>query len=96
VADVSWRWIFFINVPIGILALALALRILPRDIPQREQRLDYRGLLLLSPGLALFIYGLAKTNSAGGFGSVRVLAPLLVGLALLGGSPGTRCVPGTR
>jgi EmrB/QacA subfamily drug resistance transporter len=85
VADVSWRWIFFINVPIGILALVLALRILPRDIPEREQRLDYRGLVLLSPGLALFIYGLAETNSAGGFGSVHVLAPLLAGLALLGG-----------
>ena len=53
--------------------------------PKREQRLDYQGLLLLSPGLALFIYGLAETNSAGGFASVRVLAPLLVGLALLGG-----------
>jgi EmrB/QacA subfamily drug resistance transporter len=85
VADVSWRWIFFINVPIGILALVLALRILPRDVPQREQRLDYQGLLLLSPGLALFIYGLAETNAAGGFASVRVLAPLFVGLALLGG-----------
>jgi EmrB/QacA subfamily drug resistance transporter len=84
VADVSWRWIFFINVPIGILALTLAQRILPRDIPAREQRLDYQGLLLLSPGLALFIYGLAETNSAGGFGSARVLAPLLVGLALVG------------
>jgi EmrB/QacA subfamily drug resistance transporter len=85
VADVSWRWIFFINVPIGILALVLALRILPRDVPQREQRLDYQGLLLLSPGLALFIYGLAETNAAGGFASVRVLAPLFLGLALLGG-----------
>ena len=35
VADVSWRWIFFINVPIGIVALFLAARILPRDVPQR-------------------------------------------------------------
>jgi EmrB/QacA subfamily drug resistance transporter len=85
VADVSWRWIFFINVPIGILALVLALRILPRDVPKREQRLDYQGLLLLSPGLALFIYGLAETNSAGGFASARVLGPLFAGLALLGG-----------
>jgi EmrB/QacA subfamily drug resistance transporter len=85
VADVSWRWIFFINVPIGILALVLAARILPRDVPKREQRLDYQGLLLLSPGLALFIYGLAETNSAGGFASAQVLAPLFAGLALLAG-----------
>jgi EmrB/QacA subfamily drug resistance transporter len=83
VADVSWRWIFFINVPIGILALVLALRILPRDVPAQEQRLDLVDFLLLSPGLALVIYGLAETNSAGGFGSTKVLGPLVVGLLLL-------------
>ena len=84
VTDVSWRWIFFINVPIGISALISALRVLPRDVPAREQRLDFVDLLLLSPGLALFIYGLAETNSAGGFGSPKVLIPLLAGLILMG------------
>jgi EmrB/QacA subfamily drug resistance transporter len=83
VADVSWRWIFFINVPIGIVALFLAYRILPRDVPQKEQRLDFVDLLLLSPGLALVIYGLAETNSAGGFGASKVLIPLIAGIALL-------------
>jgi EmrB/QacA subfamily drug resistance transporter len=83
VADVSWRWIFFINVPIGIVALFLARRILPRDVPQKEQRLDLVDLLLLSPGLALVIYGLAESNSAGGFGAAKVLIPLLAGLGLL-------------
>ena len=85
VADVSWRWIFFINVPIGIAALLLSLRVLPRDVPAQEQRLDYIDLLLLSPGLALVIYGLAETNSAGGFGAARVLIPLIAGLVLLAG-----------
>jgi len=83
VDDVSWRWIFFINVPIGLAAIAMSLRVLPRDVPQAHERLDALGLALLSPGLALFIYGLAKTNSAGGFGSPEVLVPGLVGLALL-------------
>jgi EmrB/QacA subfamily drug resistance transporter len=83
VADVSWRWIFFINVPIGILALVLAARVLPRDVAQHEQRLDLVDLMLLSPGLALTIYGLAETSSAGGFGAAKVLVPLLAGLALL-------------
>ncbi len=83
VADVSWRWIFFINVPIGFVALALALRILPRDVAAHDQKLDYVDFLLLSPGLALAIYGLAETNSAGGFGSAKVLMPLLAGIALL-------------
>jgi EmrB/QacA subfamily drug resistance transporter len=83
VADVSWRWIFFINVPIGFVALLLALRILPRDVPAHDQKLDFVDFLLLSPGLALAIYGLAETNSAGGFGSAKVLVPLLAGIALL-------------
>jgi len=83
VADVSWRWIFFINVPIGIAALALALRILPRDVAAHDQKLDLAGFLLLSPGLALAIYGLAETNGAGGFGSAKVIVPLLAGIALL-------------
>jgi EmrB/QacA subfamily drug resistance transporter len=84
VADVSWRWIFFINLPIGIMALFLALRILPRDVPAQEQRLDLVDFLLLSPGLALVIYGLAETSSAGGFSSSKALVPLVIGLALLG------------
>jgi EmrB/QacA subfamily drug resistance transporter len=84
VADVSWRWIFFINLPVGLVALLLSLRVLPRDVPAKNQRLDYIDLLLLSPGLALLIYGLAETNSAGGFGAVKVLLPMLAGLALIG------------
>jgi EmrB/QacA subfamily drug resistance transporter len=84
VADVSWRWIFFINLPIGLLALVLALRILPRDVAEHSQRLDIVDLLLVSPGLALVIYGLAESSSSGGFGSDKVLIPLAVGLVLLG------------
>jgi EmrB/QacA subfamily drug resistance transporter len=83
VDDVSWRWIFFINVPIGIVALLSSSRVLPRDTPSPHETLDLLGLFLLSPGLALFIYGLAKTSSAGGFGSAQVLVPLLIGVALL-------------
>src|SRR5215211_660459 len=48
VDDVSWRWIFFINLPIGIVALVAALRILPRDKPKPAEKLDWQGLLMLS------------------------------------------------
>ncbi len=82
VADVSWRWIFFINLPIGLIALLLSQRILPRDIGSRGEPFDTLGLLLLSPSLALIIYGLAE-STAHGFGSAQVIAPALVGLALL-------------
>src|ERR1700742_1596215 len=49
VDDFSWRWIFFINIPIAIAALGLAARVLPRDVPRAEERLDWVGLALLSP-----------------------------------------------
>jgi EmrB/QacA subfamily drug resistance transporter len=84
VTNVSWRWIFYLNLPIGIAAIGLAQRILPRDVPQRQQHLDFAGFLLASPGLALVIFGLAETRSAGGFASALVLGPLLAGLGLLG------------
>ena len=85
VDDVSWRWIFFINIPIGIVALTLATRILPRDKPAPQHGFDALGLALLSPGLALVIYGLAESASSGGFGAPEVLVPALVGAALLVG-----------
>lgn len=55
----SWRLIFFINLPVGILALVLAARILPREPGSRGERLDVLGLALLSPGLAALVAGLA-------------------------------------
>src|SRR4051794_9171460 len=83
VDSASWRWIFFINVPIGAAALIMSLRVLPRDVPQPSERLDWLGLGLLSPGLALLIYGLAKSSSSGGFGSTQVIVPAVIGLIAL-------------
>src|SRR5689334_22602927 len=76
----SWRWIFFINVPVAIAALTMAFRVLPRDVPQPAHRLDWVGLLLLSPSLAAIIFGLAKSGQNGGFAHPEVLVPVLAGL----------------
>ena len=84
VDDVSWRWIFFINLPIGLIALLCSLRVLPKDEPEPSERLDLLGLVLLSPSLAMIIYGLAQSNTHG-FGSAQVLVPALAGAALLSG-----------
>lgn len=84
VDDVSWRWIFYVNLPVGLVALLLARRFLPRDESQQHHKLDWLGVLLLSPGLALFVYGLAETASEGGFGSLKTAGPAIVGLLLVG------------
>jgi len=64
--DVGWRWIFFVNLPIGATALVLAWRVL-RDVRADEPgRLDVLGLALLSPGLAVLVYGLSRIGSHGG------------------------------
>ncbi len=82
VQDVSWRWIFFINVPIGIVAFVLAQIVLERDEPQPAHRLDWVGMLLLSPGLAIFIYGLAESSSYG-FSALRCWGPTAAGVVLI-------------
>ncbi|MDA0173700.1 DHA2 family efflux MFS transporter permease subunit [Solirubrobacter taibaiensis] len=79
----SWRWIFFVNLPVGAIALALAYRILPRAERAGNSRLDVRGMLLLSPGLALLIFGLSEVGTAGTVLDPRVLIGILGGAALL-------------
>src|SRR4051795_5439630 len=79
VDSASWRWIFFINVPIGAAALFMSMRILPRDVPEPSERLDWVGLLLLSPSLAAMIFGLAKAGEHSGFRHAIVIVPIVLG-----------------
>src|SRR6202166_598653 len=54
----SWRWLFLINLPVGVLAIVLAIFFLPNDREETQRRdLDLVGFALLSPGLVLFLYG---------------------------------------
>src|SRR5947209_3046887 len=84
IQNASWQWIFYVNVPIGVLAVVSALRVLPWVKPKPTDRLDVRGLLLMSSGVPLLIYGLAEIGSTGSFTSPKVLVSLLAGLALIG------------
>ena len=83
VDDVSWRFIFFINLPIGIIALALAAKVLKPDEPKPAERLDFIGLLLLSPGLASLIYGVARGAEERDFLQTEPLAFTAVGAVLV-------------
>jgi EmrB/QacA subfamily drug resistance transporter len=79
----SWRWIFLINVPVGIAAFLSSLRVLPKDEPQPSESFDFLGMALLSPGLALFLFGVSSIPTTGTVGSTRVLLPAIVGLTLV-------------
>jgi EmrB/QacA subfamily drug resistance transporter len=73
----SWRWLFFINLPVGVLALAMAYAFLRDDERDYTSRgLDVVGLALLSPGLVLFLYGSEHLNES--LGRAAVVAALLM------------------
>jgi EmrB/QacA subfamily drug resistance transporter len=81
--NASWRWIFYVNLPIGILAVVAALRILPNTKSEGSGSLDYRGLVLMATGLPLVTYGLAEIGVTGGFSSLKVIIPIVAGLGLV-------------
>ncbi|WP_246113755.1 DHA2 family efflux MFS transporter permease subunit [Streptomyces montanus] len=81
--SLSWRWIFFVNVPVGALTLLLGARVMRSDDERIRRPLDLAGLLTLSPGLAALLYGLTLGGERGGFGDAGVLVPLVAGAALV-------------
>jgi EmrB/QacA subfamily drug resistance transporter len=84
ISNISWRWIFYVNVPICLVGLVLAWRGLPSAPPQGPRpRIDLTGLLLLPPALVALLYGLAEAAAVRGFVHPVVLISLGAGAALL-------------
>jgi EmrB/QacA subfamily drug resistance transporter len=79
----SWHWIFLINVPLGVIGVIYALMALPKDAPRPSESFDFLGMLMMSPGLALFLYGVSSIPVEGKVGTPKVLIPALIGLALV-------------
>ncbi len=76
-ARAEWPWLFFVNVPIGAMGVAMAWRLLPRDADTPARRsFDFLGFALISPGLVALVYGLQ--NAARGEGQRCVLAGALL------------------
>ena len=82
VQELSWEWIFFVNVPVGIVAVLAAQRLFPEEAPEPAGRLDLTGLALLATGLPLTIFGLTELGIQGTLVATQVLGPLLAGLGL--------------
>jgi EmrB/QacA subfamily drug resistance transporter len=85
VSNISWRWIFIVNVPIGLVALWLSRTYLAPTPGDGGHRFDLAGFLLLAPGLALIVYGLSQVGVVGGFHGHSVWFSLIVGLVLSAG-----------
>jgi len=83
IAVASWRWIFFINLPVGLLAIVLAVRLLPATARRPGQHLDVAGAVLLPGGLALFLYGLAQTSQHAQLTAPGALGPMIAGAVLM-------------
>ena len=89
----TWPWIFLINLPLGIFAIALAMWGLKPDRPEPSESFDFLGMLLLSPGLALFLFGVSSIPEVlqanpqdtilDALTSGRVLISVILGIVLM-------------
>lgn len=79
----SWHWVFLINVPIGIIALVYAFVALPGGDEEPGKKIDIFGLLMLSPGLALFLFGVSSSAEEQTFNAPRVYVPMIIGAVLI-------------
>jgi EmrB/QacA subfamily drug resistance transporter len=82
----SWRWVLFVNVPIGLAVVLLALRVLPRT-GGRAGRFDIPGAITVTAGVASLVYGLSNaattSNGVSHWGDTKVIASLTAALVLL-------------
>ena len=78
---ISWHWIFWINVPIGLGAVLFGLRLLPESHGAPE-RLDLAGVLLVTAGVVALVWALTRANDAG-WASAEIIGSMLAGLLLL-------------
>jgi EmrB/QacA subfamily drug resistance transporter len=81
VGGISWHWIFWLNMPIGVALIPLATRRLSESFGPRSQ-LDITGLVLAGTGAIGITWGLVRANTVG-WGSAEVIATMLAGVALI-------------
>lgn len=85
VDSLSWRWLFYVNLPIGVVALVMAARVMKTEPIRPEMKLDVLSVLLLSPGIGAVIYGFSEAGGSQGFGSTSTVVALAIGAVMLAG-----------
>jgi EmrB/QacA subfamily drug resistance transporter len=85
VDNAAWQWIFLVNVPIAVVAIVAAVRLLHPDAGRADAgALDWVGAALLCPALVGVVFGLSETESRGGLGHPIAFGPIVAGVVLLG------------
>src|SRR6478735_9680485 len=80
----SWRWVFFINLPIGIAAALLSLRFIPESRAEdKPETADVAGAVTVTSGLLVLVYAIVKAQDYG-WGSGKTIGLALLAIALLG------------
>jgi predicted MFS family arabinose efflux permease len=82
VSGLSWRWIFFVNLPVGIIALVLTAMRVVESRDERARRPDWIGFVVFSAALACLVYALIESGRVG-FGATRVIACFVAAGVLL-------------
>jgi EmrB/QacA subfamily drug resistance transporter len=81
-SGLSWRWIFLVNIPIGVATIAVTLLRVDESRDPRAHRPDWLGFATFSAALVALVYGLIETNTHG-WGSTTVVASLVAAAVLL-------------
>jgi EmrB/QacA subfamily drug resistance transporter len=80
--NLHWSWIFLVNLPIGVLAFALAWRMLPQTDSGEAGRLDILGLALLSTASSMLVYGLSQLGTHSSLTAPIVVWPIVIAIVL--------------
>ncbi|MDX6660220.1 MAG: hypothetical protein QOJ55_1042, partial [Solirubrobacteraceae bacterium] len=83
VDNLSWRWIFYINLPVGLIALLALAVVLPKRAEHGHPRIDYLGAALLAGGLSCIVLVTSLGGNTWAWGSAETIGVALLGIALL-------------
>jgi EmrB/QacA subfamily drug resistance transporter len=84
--ELSWRWIFFVNLPVGVIAIFVTLIGVQEFKPPHSRRIDIPGAAVFTLGLVALVYGLIESSRAG-WGSDRVIIAFVVAVVSLAAFP---------
>lgn len=84
VDGLGWRWIFLVNLPVGLILTVLTLKAVPESAKKDPKPADPIGIALLAGASLLFVFGLIRGNEDG-WGSPSIIAPLVTALILFAG-----------